>query len=271
VDREPALLENNVSPGHPLAELATLLGGLLLVGVGLLLAVWLLVEATLRWLPASLEQRVFARAGSAMASGGDERDAALGALLALLTRHGPVRGYDLEIGVVEASEPNAFALPGGRMLVSRALLEQATSENELAFVVAHELGHVEARDPLRGLGRGVLVALALSAIGASDGAAVAGTAAALGERAFSREQESAADRFALARVRAEYGHVAGASDFLRRLPDAGPAGAAARAASWLATHPRSNQRVAELEALANEAGYASEGTLTALPPELLSD
>jgi predicted Zn-dependent protease len=130
---------------------------------------------------------------------------------------------------------------------------------------------VEARDPLRGLGRGVLVALALSAIGASDGAAVAGTAAALGERAFSREQESAADRFALARVEAEYGHVAGASDFLRRLPDAGPAGAASRAATWLATHPRSDQRVAELEALANEAGYASEGTLTPLPPELLSD
>ncbi len=273
MEREPSLLENNVSPGHPLAELATLVGGLVLVGLGLLLAVWLLVEATLRWLPASLEQRVFGGAAAAVlpVEGGDELDVALGELLARLTRHGPVRGYALTIGVVEAGGPNAFALPGGRLLVTRPLLAQAASENELAFVLAHELGHVEARDPLRGLGRGVLVALALSALGASDGAAVAGSAATLGERAFSREQERAADRFALARVAAEYGHVAGASDFLRRLPDAGPASAAERATGWLATHPRSDRRVAELEALAAAAGYAAEGALTPLPPELRSD
>jgi predicted Zn-dependent protease len=271
VDREPALLENNVSPGHPLAELVTLLGGLALVGVGLLLGVWLLVEATVRWLPTSLEQRVFGGAGSAIPATGDERDAALSTLLARLAEHGPVRAYDHDISIIEMSDPNAFALPGGRMLVTEALLEQAASENELAFVLAHELGHVEARDPLRGLGRGVLVALALATIGASDGSAVAGTAASLGERAFSREQESAADRFALARVHAEYGHVAGASDFLRRLPDAGPASAADRATTWLATHPRSDHRVAELEALARAAGYASEGTPTPLPLELRSE
>ncbi|MEN8161763.1 MAG: M48 family metallopeptidase [Myxococcota bacterium] len=270
MEREPALLENNVSPGHPLAELATLLGGLVRVGLGLLLAIWLGVEIAVRFLPASVEQRVFGGGAGADAAE-EEEDAALAALLERLAGHGPVRGYDLQVGVVDVSEPNAFALPGGNVLVTRALLERAGSENEVAFVLAHELGHVEARDPLRGLGRGVLVALALSLLGVSDGAAVAGSAAALGERAFSRDQESAADRFALARVYAEYGHVAGASDFLRRLPDAGPANVADRAAGWLATHPRSDRRVADLEALARAAGYASEGPLTPLPPELRSD
>jgi predicted Zn-dependent protease len=264
-------LENNVSPGHPLAEFATLLGGLVLVGLALLLAVWLGVEVAVRFLPASVEQEVFGGGAERVAQDVDEEDAALAALLERLTRHGPVRGYDLQVGVVDVSEPNAFALPGGNVLVTRGLLERAGSENEVAFVLAHELGHVEARDPLRGLGRGVLVALALSVLGVSDGAAVAGSAATLGELAFSREQESAADRFALARVQAEYGHVAGASAFLGRLPDAGPANVAERAAGWLATHPRSERRVADLEALARAEGYAPDGPLTPLPPELRSE
>ena len=261
-------LENNVSPGHPLAELATLAAGLALIGLGLLLAAWLVVEGVVRFLPASLEQRVFGALAIGLGAPDDARAAELEALLRRLSRHWPGHGYALRIGTSEASEPNAFALPGGNVLVTRRLLEQAGSENELAFVLAHELGHVEARDPLRALGRGLLVALALAAAGGSDGAAIAGSAAALGERVFSREQERAADRFALALVAAEYGHVAGASDFLRRLPDAGSAGAAERAASWLATHPRSDDRVAELEALAHAEGYSSHGPTTPLTPAL---
>jgi Zn-dependent protease with chaperone function len=262
------LPENNVSPGHPLAELATLAAGLALVGLGLLLAAWLLVEGAVRFLPASLEERVFGSMASPLRAADDTRGAKLDTLLRRVARHWAGHGYALRIGVTEAAEPNAFALPGGNVLVTSALLEQAGSENELAFVLAHELGHVEARDPLRALGRGLLVALALAAVGGSDGAAIAGSTAALGERVFSRTQERAADRFALALVAAEYGHVAGASDFLRRLPDAGPAGAAARAASWLSTHPRSDDRVAELEALAEEAGFSATGALTPLSTEL---
>jgi predicted Zn-dependent protease len=262
------LPENNVSPGHPLAELATLAAGLALIGLALLLAAWLAVEGAVRFLPASLEQRVFGTAASALSAPEDARGAALDALLERLARHWAGHGYSLHIGVTEASVPNAFALPGGNVLVTSALLEQAGSENELAFVLGHELGHVEARDPLRALGRGVLVAVALAALGGSDGAALAASAASLGERAFSREQERAADRFALALVASEYGHVAGAGDFLRRLPDAGPAGSMERAASWLATHPRSADRVAELAALARDAGFPATGALTPLAPEI---
>jgi predicted Zn-dependent protease len=263
------LPENNVSPGHPLAELLTLVAGLALVGLALLFAAWLAVEGAVRFLPASLEQRVFGAAAGAFAATADARDEALEELLARLARHWEGHGYALRLGVLEEDAmPNAFALPGGHVLVTSALLAQASSENELAFVLAHELGHVEARDPLRGLGRGLLVALALAALGGSDGSAIASSAATLGELAFSREQERAADRFALALVAAEYGHVAGASDFLARFPDAAPAKRAERAVSWLATHPRSADRVAELDALASAAGYPTTGALTPLAPEI---
>jgi Zn-dependent protease with chaperone function len=256
-------LENNVSPESPLGELATLGLGLALVGLGLLAAAWLAVEGAVRWLPASLEERVFA-AGALEAPS----SAPLDSLLHRLASHWPERGYALRIGVVDAEAPNAFALPGGQLLVTRALLDEAGSENELAFVLAHELGHLAGRDPLRALGRGLLLSLALAAVGFDSGAGVAGSAARLGELAFSREAERAADRFALALVAREYGHVAGAADFLRRLPDAAPAGGAERAAGWLATHPRSADRVEELIEFARREGWASEGPITPLPEAL---
>ena len=256
-------LENNVSPEHPLAELGTLVLGIGLVGLGLLAVVWLAVEGAVRWLPVSLEERAFPGWSSEAPA-----SLALDALVHRLAAHWPEHEYTLRIGVVEADEPNAFALPGGQLLVTSALLRQSESENELAFVIGHELGHLAGRDPLRALGRGLLASLTLAALGGAEGASVAATAAQLGERTFSREQESAADRFALALVAAEYGHVAGAADFLRRLPDAAEAGAATRAASWLATHPRSAERVAELRALAERNGWSTEGDLTPLPQGL---
>lgn len=253
-------LENNVSPEHPLAELGTLVLGVGGIGLALLAVVWLAVEGAVRWLPVSLEERAFPSA-SIEAPESPELDA----LLHRLAKGWPEHEYTLGIGVIDSPEPNAFALPGGQLLVTSALLQQAASENELAFVIGHELGHLAGRDPLRALGRGLLVSLALAAVGGAEGAGVAASAAQLGERSFSREQESAADRFALALVAAEYGHVAGAADFLRRLPDAAEAGAAERAASWLATHPRSAERVAELRALADRNGWSLEGELTPLP------
>jgi len=249
-------LENNVSPESPLAELATLLLGIALIGLGILAAAWLAVEVSVRWLPPEWEQRVFPDA-----TNGDPRARALGALAERLARHWPEHSYRLRVGVLEADEANAFALPGGQLLVTTALLAGVRSENELAFVLAHELGHVAGRDPLRALGRGLLVSLVMAAIGGAEEARVAASAAELGERTYSREQESAADRFALGLVAAEYGHVAGATDFFRRVADDAGGG-------WLATHPASADRVAELERLAAEQGWPLAGERTPLPREL---
>jgi predicted Zn-dependent protease len=249
-------LENNVSPEHPLAELATLVAGLGAIGLAVLVLAWLAVEGAVRWLPATVEVRVFSNAAPAGTPAPQ-----LDELVERLARHWPQHGYPLDVAILEVPVPNAFALPGGRLLVSRGLIDQAGSENELAFVLGHELGHVAGRDPLRALGRGLLVSLALSVIGGSEGASVAATSAQLGERSFSRSQERAADRFGLALVAAEYGTVAGAADFLRRLPDAGAGG-------WLSTHPGSAERVAELERLAQQRGWPTEGELTPLPAGL---
>lgn len=57
----------------------------------------------------------------------------------------PGAKYDYQFKVVDASDINAFALPGGFMYLNRGLIEAARSEGELAGVMAHEMGHVALR------------------------------------------------------------------------------------------------------------------------------
>jgi Zn-dependent protease with chaperone function len=58
--------------------------------------------------------------------------------------------YPLRIGVIDHGLVNAVALPGGRILIFRGLLEAAGNPEEVVGVLAHEVGHVVHRDPTRG-------------------------------------------------------------------------------------------------------------------------
>ena len=62
-----------------------------------------------------------------------------------LLLHAPRRGYEYSFQIVDQAAPNAFALPGGQIFVSRGLLALTNSEDELANVVGHEIIHVAAR------------------------------------------------------------------------------------------------------------------------------
>ncbi len=62
-----------------------------------------------------------------------------------LAEASPRPGANYSFHVVDMEEPNAFALPGGPIYVSRGILALTNSEDELAGVVGHEIGHVAAR------------------------------------------------------------------------------------------------------------------------------
>jgi predicted Zn-dependent protease len=67
-----------------------------------------------------------------------------------LTRGAGVRSdIAYHFQVVDLPEPNAFALPGGYVYVSRGMLALLNREDELASVLGHEIGHVSARHHLR--------------------------------------------------------------------------------------------------------------------------
>jgi len=146
-----------------------------------------------------------------------------------------------KISITESQQANAFALPGGEIVVTSGLLKEISSENELAMILAHELGHYANRDHLKGLGRGLLLAL-FSCIFVGTDATTSGflTNSLSGmERKFSQKQEIAADLFALDLVHQTYHNVTGATDFFKRVTnkDKTP-----KFLYFLATHPHPEKR-----------------------------
>jgi Zn-dependent protease with chaperone function len=105
--------------------------------------------------------------------------------------------YNLKIYIWLEKEVNALALPGGAMLVSTGLLNQAESPEELAGVIAHEIQHVllrhSTRGILRNLGQSMLLALFVGDVNAimANVVNLAGTLETLG---LSRDMETEADQ-----------------------------------------------------------------------------
>lgn len=72
-------------------------------------------------------------------------DQYINAIAARLAAKAPGADYDYQFKVVNASDINAFALPGGYLYLNRGLIEAAGSEGMLAGVMAHEMAHVALR------------------------------------------------------------------------------------------------------------------------------
>jgi Zn-dependent protease with chaperone function len=275
---DPALPDDTVNVGatHPLREAVTLIVGIALVGFLAFVALAAVVELVVPRISPGLEVRIFSRPEvvSALAPDApespDPRRAELGRLLGRVAGHWSENPYQLRVVIFEEATPNALAFPGGLVVVTTGLLDSVASENELAFVLAHEVGHFRNRDHLRGIGRALAFAVVVGAfgIGGSGGAAeLALVAGRLTEAGFSRDQESDADEFALGLVQAEYGHVTGASGFFGRLPR--PDNAVEREIEdYLSTHPLSEERIEAMRELADARGWRTDGRVVPLSAEL---
>ena len=265
---DPSLPEDgiNVSPTHPLREAAVLVVGITGVVAAAAALMALLIDSLVAFVPPSLEHRIFSGLALELPEDAelDPRTAQVQALLERLMEHWPEHSHPVHADVLDEELPNAFAFPGGRVFITSGLLDQVESENELAFILGHELGHFRGRDHLSGLGRGAALALVMAALGAGGAGSAAelgALAAGIAQRGFDREQELEADAFGLSLVASEYGHVAGAWDLFDRLPD--PESAFERGVgSYLATHPLDDERIEALRTLASERGWPASRSTT---------
>jgi predicted Zn-dependent protease len=151
-----------------------------------------------------LGRQAFAPAVQQM--GGEYPDAALAAYINQVgSRLGAVSQrpeLSYQFKVVNDSTPNAFALPGGFIAITRGLLVSIENEAQLAAVLGHELGHVTARHSVQAMQRGKLMNVGLAALGAATESSTYGglaqqagqLAAGLLENSYSRDQERQADR-----------------------------------------------------------------------------
>jgi Zn-dependent protease with chaperone function len=105
--------------------------------------------------------------------------------------------YQLEFrdgGVIGA---NAFALPGGYIVVTDQIIALSKNDTEIVAVLAHELGHVKQRHAFRQSLQGVLSGLILAAITGDVSSIGSGLPAVLMQMRYSREHETEADVYAL--------------------------------------------------------------------------
>jgi Zn-dependent protease with chaperone function len=265
--RQPGI-NVNVSPIHPLKEFAILAGGLLAVVVGIYLVLGLAVDLIVPRLSMDMEKKL---AGAFIGKIVENEDAAdttrsLQALVDRLQDRCAPLPYNITVHVTESDAVNAAALPGGHMVVFTGLLAEMASENELAFVLAHELGHYANRDHLRGMGRALVLMTASTLLLGADNSinSMIGQGMALTELSFSRKQERQADEFALETLYCHYGHVADATSFFSKIPEDGDPG---RFGHYFASHPENRRRISHLEDLAQARGYPTGDPLP-LPADL---
>lgn len=259
----------NVSKTHPLKEFAILAGGLLAIVIGLYLALGLVVDLIVPRLSMDLEKKMAGAFVGRLAEADEVADTtrSVQALVDRLQDQCAPLPYTITVHVQEADAINAAALPGGHMVVFTGLLEEMTSENELAFVLAHELGHFAHRDHLRGLGRALVLMTASTVLLGADNSinSMIGQGMMLTELSFSRKQETQADDFALEALACHYGHVAGATAFFDKIPAEGDPG---RFGHYFASHPENRRRINHLNDLARENGYPI-GELLPLPADMI--
>jgi predicted Zn-dependent protease len=156
--------------------------------------------------------------------------------------------------VEDASVENAFALPGGYVVVYRGMLDRMEDEAELLGVLAHELGHVHERHGVKRLARSAGLSFLL-AVTVGDAGGIAGALAQhsgqLVALAYDRDEERDADSFALA-VMTERGFDPGQlARLLSRLEEPGNARSVPEI---LSTHPATSERMARLEEAALPGG-----------------
>jgi predicted Zn-dependent protease len=192
--------------------------------------------------------------------------AQVGAKLVPQTERRDVPNYTFT--VLNTDDVNAFALPGGYIYITRGLVNLAQNEAQIAGVLAHELGHIQARHSAQQYSQTALTNIGVGILGAAiggNGGQMAGQLVGVGAQAglmrYSRSHEYEADALGIRYMQmAEYEPIA-AANFLQmldrnmRFEDEinGKGAGDANAFSFLATHPSTPERIQRATNLAAQA------------------
>jgi predicted Zn-dependent protease len=183
------------------------------------------------------------------------------------SRPNPFRGY--HFAVLDTEELNAFACPGGIIFVTRGLIKTCQNEDQLAAVLAHEVGHVVNKDGINSISqaRWTQVFTAMGAEAARQYGGVAGNLVSLFEgsiddvfktivvNGYSRQAEENADAAALTEL-TKAGYDPTALVALLTTMEAKGKGASS---GIFKTHPPTSERLAKVKASGGQSPGESKG------------
>ncbi|MDR0787403.1 MAG: M48 family metalloprotease [Gemmatimonadota bacterium] len=178
-----------------------------------------------------------------------------------IARHADTRDIQYRFYIVNASEVNAFAIPGGHVYVNRGLIERSRNVSELAGVLAHEIAHVTHRHGVEqwtraqraNLGVNVLygVLLGRAPSGIESAAIQVGGAGVFS--GYSREAEREADEAAVGYLIASGFDPNGLVTMFETLLAERQANPSALE-QWFATHPTTEERIRNAQAAIARSG-----------------
>jgi beta-barrel assembly-enhancing protease len=170
---------------------------------------------------------------------------------------------EIELKVYDLGMINAFALPGGHVILSRQLIDAAKTPEEVAGVLAHEIGHVSHRHPEAQMIR-VMGVQVLASMASGGGDTFGSVAAFLAMMRYSRDAEREADAFAREMMKAAAIDPLGFKAFFESIKkEEGELGKGTfgKLANILSTHPMTDDRIAAIQPL--PAGVVARPVLSA--------
>ena len=259
----------NVTPVHPLVNFAYLLGTVVVFSAVVYLILGAIATRLVARISPEMETKIGRQLLTTVPTIANEANLKqrqyLQSLLTSLYKPNSRNSVPLTIHLQENKYANAMIIPGGHIIVTTALLKEARSENELAFVLAHEIGHHVAKDTLKGLGRSLVFLTVASALGIGSGNAdIVTFTGSITDLHYSRQQESAADIYALSSIIGLYKHGEASLDFFERIlaKDRDNRG---KLAVYFSTHPLTQARIDALNRVATEKEWRMTGETTDLP------
>lgn len=158
--------------------------------------------------------------------------------------------HDLHVHIANISIANAFALPGGHIVVFRGLIDRADTGDEVAGVLAHEIGHVVHRHAmqqvLRELGLSLFGQLLTGGATGNVNTSMIGYGTTVWQLSYSRDAESDADAFAVQVLRKAGLRNDGLKQFFESLDDDDDDEDRPSSLQWLSTHPATADRIAAM-------------------------
>ncbi len=167
---------------------------------------------------------------------------------------------DFSVRVYDMKMMNAFAVPGGRMVLTRGLLKAADTPDEIAGVFAHELGHVYHRHPEAALVRILGIQLLVGMFtGGGTGQTIGEVASLATVLSYSRDAERQADSFAQKTMKTAKINPEGLITFFGRVLKLekklnSKSGTISTMLNILSTHPGTEDRIKKLKALPKGQG-----------------
>ncbi|HEB81667.1 MAG TPA: M48 family metallopeptidase [Gammaproteobacteria bacterium] len=180
---------------------------------------------------------------------------------------------DMHISVhyVNRDIVNAMATLGGHVLVYRGLLEKLPDENSLVMLLGHEIGHIKQRHPIKALGKGVVIGLALTATlgqSADSVSGLIGNASSLTMLGFSRDQEQASDEEGIRALNAYYHNVHSATRLFEIFKNEQQKDGF-DVPEFLSSHPDTRARIDFLNRLAASEHWKRQGVSRPIPEAIV--